>query len=368
MPTEHVVRRVLTKLGQRLGAGGDDTMLQQERLERASLKAADEVSQPAQGLLREALDDGLREWLENDAPQGWLTLLVLPPCQPEGLVEAWARAAGHQVATPPQRHELTADHAAAVPETDGAGLLVIPQLERWFIRQRNGLRTVRDLLARLAVLDRHCLVACNSWAWRFLVKSVGADVLLPQPRTLAAADASRLREWFAEHAADDAGRRITFRMASTGLDVLATDASGRLASGYLKQLAARSLGIPWVAGHMWRASLNVRADSDTLPERALRATAGDARTVWVAGVEDCRLPQGHEDRSMLALQALLIHDVLTAQELEAVLPATGEPDVVPALVASGFVQRKARLLRVRVSAYPAVRRALQSAGVPLGRM
>lgn len=250
----------------------------------------------------------------------------------------------------------------------GEGLLVIPRLEHWFLRQRDGLRAVRALLAQLAAQERRCLIACNSWSWRFLVKAVGADVLLPRPETLAAFDADQLRNWFGQHTADDAGRPVTFRLASTGEDVLAVDRHGALVSSHLQQLAARSFGIPWVAGALWRASLRLRTASDDLPERALRATAHDVRTVWVTDVDDPRMPRHHEDQALLVLQALLVHESLTAAELDAVLPSTGEADVLPALLAAGFISRDARLYRVCPAAYPRVRRSLQAAGFPVGEM
>jgi hypothetical protein len=364
MPTEHAVRKALIKLKRKLSRSNDESMLQQEGLEQASLKGLDEVCQPPDGFLRGALDKDLDGWLKAKAPGTWLKLLILPSCGPPGLVEDWAHAAGHQVLEKPQRHELSREDAI-VPELDGSGLLVIARLEHWFIRQRHGLHMIRSLLARLATLERHCLICCNVWAWRFLVKSVGADLLLPRPQTLAATDAASLRAWFASVAVDDDGKRITFRLAKSGDDVLAVDDSGALRNDHLQQLAARSGGIPWVAAHLWRASLNVRpGPDDDLPERARQATGADERTVWIADVDDSRLPAGHEDRSLLALQALLIHESLTDEELGAVLPATGEPDVVPALVASGFVEREGRVFRVRTIAYPAVRQALRSAGFP----
>ncbi len=343
MPTERVIRKALTRVRKKLARTSEDPLLQPDGLERASLQGLDELTRPSADLLREALDERFGDGSGRQPSDSWLTLLVLPPCDETGIVGDWARDAGHQLLASPQRHELIADRRAAAPDLDGAGLLVIPRLEQWFVRQRNGLQMLRSLLARLAVLERRCLIGCNSWAWRYLVKAVGADALLPRPLTLDACDALRLKAWFAEHAVDDAGRPLTFRLTNSGQDVLETDESGALQSGHLQQLAARSLGIPWAAAHLWRASLSVKTASDDLPERALRATADDFRTVWVADIDDGNLPPGHEDRSLLALQALLIHDALTEAELDSVLPATGEPDVMPALVAAGFVQREARL-------------------------
>ncbi len=368
MPTEHTVRKAWLRLRKKLTGKRDEALLQPNGLERASLQRFDELTHPHVELLDKAFEVSLQSWSRKNEPGSWLKVLVLPPCDGTGLVETWARAAGHQVLQAPPRDELTAVRTAVVPELAGSGLLVIPRLEHWFLRQRNGLQSIRALLAQLTMLERHCVIACNSWAWQFLVKAAGADLMLPRPLTLAAYDAERLGKWFEQLAADDEKRPLTFRLASTGEDVLACNDKDELQSGHLQQLAARSLGIPWVAGRLWRASLNATIASEDLPERAVRATADDARTVWVAEVGDPGLPRGHEDRSLLALQALLIHDGLTARQLEAVLPATGEPDVIPALLAGGFLDREEQTFRVRALAYPAARRALQSAGFPLGQM
>lgn len=366
MPTEHAVRRVLAKLGKKLSGGDEDSMLLQDGLKRASLNGLDKVCSNPDGFLHDALDKDLAAWLEAEAPDTWLKLLIVPSCDPQGLAEGWAHDGGHQVLAAPSRQALMSGHAH-IPDLKGSGLLVIPRLEHWFIRQRNGLHTIRTLLAQLVNLERRCLICCNVWAWQFLVKAVGADLLLPAPQTLAATDAASLKAWFTSMAVDDVGKRITFRLAKSGVDVLASDDNDKLRNDHLQQLAARSGGIPWVAAHLWRASLNVRRSPDSdLPERARQATGGDERTVWVTDVNDAQLPAGHEDRSLLVLQALLIHESLTAEELNLVLPATGEPDVMPALLGAGIVERQAQLFRVRAIAYPAVRQALRSAGFPSG--
>ena len=366
MPTDHAVRRTLAKLKKKFSSSDDDSILQQDGLERASLDGLDEVCSNPNGFLHEALDKDLADWLAADVPDEWLKLLIVPSCDPHGLAEEWALDGGHQVLAAPSRQALLTANGV-IPDLSGSGLLVIPRLEHWFIRQRNGLQMVRSLLSQLANLERRCLICCNVWAWQFLVKAVGADLLLPSPQTLAATDAPSLQAWFASMAVDDVGKRITFRLAKSGVDVLASDDNDKLRHGHLQQLAARSGGIPWVAAHLWRASLNMRrSPDDDLPERARQATGDDERTLWIADVEEHRLPPGYEDRSLLVLQALLIHDALTSEELDRVLPATGEPNVILALLAAGIVERQAQLYRVRALAYPTVRQALRSAGFPSG--
>ena len=105
-----------------------------------------------------------------------------------------------------------------------------------------------------------------------------------------------------------------------------------------------------------------------LSDRAAGATANDARTVWVVGTDEVALPRSNEDRALLVLQALLIHGGLTPTELALVLPTTGEPDMLAALVSTGHLQSEPRTHRHRISpmAYPTIRKALKAAGFPTG--
>ena len=107
-----------------------------------------------------------------------------------------------------------------------------------------------------------------------------------------------------------------------------------------------------------------------MSDRAAKAIAGDARTIWVVDVDDVEVPSSNEDRSLLVLQALLIHGALTPAEVDAVLPTTGEPDMLAALVSSGHLlrERESNRHRIRPKAHPAVRKALQAAGFPTGAM
>jgi hypothetical protein len=59
MPTEHAVRKALVKLKNKLIGDNEDSMLQQEGLERASLNGLDEVCSNPNGFFREALDNDL---------------------------------------------------------------------------------------------------------------------------------------------------------------------------------------------------------------------------------------------------------------------------------------------------------------------
>lgn len=369
-PADHALRNAIEKLKRKFLDPKSDTVLPGERLRRTTLELMNEVvDPPASGSYLAELGSSLQQWLAEDPAGEWLKVVVLPPCDAGNIIESWAREGSHEILRPPRRQDLLRGKPTGELDLRGKGLLVIPRLEHWFLRQRNGLVAVRSLLAQLALVERRCLIGCNSWAWNFLEKAAGADVLLPSPCTFPPFDAGRLHHWFAEMAGDAPGHRVTFRSARTGENVLATDQDGQPENGFLKLLAARSLGIPWVAWHLWRTSLRADDDADNVSERAAEeASCDEARTLWVIDVDDYRLPAGHEDRAMLVLQALLMHHALTAAELKCVLPETGEPDMMPALLAAGFVQREGELLSVGAAAYPAVRRALIADGCPVGPM
>ena len=372
MPTEHAFRGAWARVKQRISGADADLLLQHSGLERASLAAIDDLADsPDCHPLLQALDQELGAWSRDAGTQPRLRLIVMPPCDAAGTLEVWARTRGHALLRQPERIDLMGQ-AAQGDWSDSAseGLLVIPRLEQWFLRQRNGLHALRSMLSRLANTERRCVVGCDSWAWRFIVKSAGADLSLPHPQTFEPFDARRLRDWFAALARDSDGITTTFRLAGNGDDVLACsdDGDGEPSNAFLRQLAARSGGIPWVAWQLWRAGLKVNTGQEPLSERAAKATFGDARTVWVVDADDIELPRSNEDRSLLVLQALLIHGALTPAEIDAVLPATGEPDMLAALVASGHLRRERESSRygVKPTAYPAVRRALLTAGFPTG--
>ncbi len=372
MPTEHAFRATWARLKRRM-SGPEDPLLQHSGLDRATLAVSSDLADPPDcGPLLQSLDEQFGEWSRDSDPRHRLRTLIVPPCDSTGTLRVWAQLRGHALLPEPDRIDLTSLAAQdQLPDLTGDGLLVIPQLEHWFLRERNGLHALRSLLSKLACADRRCLVGCDSWAWRFIVKSAGADLTLARPQTFEPFDARRLRDWFATLArdGDSDGVTATFRLAGNGADVLACNEEGEPHNAHLRQLAARSGGIPWVAWHLWRASLKVSAGDEPLSDRAVGATAGDARTVWVVGDDvDVELPRTNEDRSLLVLQALLIHGGLTPDEINAVLPTTGEPDMLAALVTSGHLQRENRggRHRVRPMAYPAIRKALQAAGIPTG--
>lgn len=374
MPAEHVVCAVWRRVKQRFQSSPSTAVRPDNRLQPTTLKALDEVVRPpACGPLMDDFDTAVRTWLE-DPGSTFHSVVVLPPCDCDDVMGTWAKARGHTVLCAPARdrgHALSVIAGTDKNAAADASILVIPQLELWFLRQRNGLKAVRALLAELQQAERRCLIGCNSWAWAFLVRAVGAGLVLPSPRTFAAFDGQRLQAWFAELAVPTGDGRVAFRLASNGADVLETKEDGALAHNYLDELAARSHGIPWVAWHLWRDALRTGIDADEASKahgngQLKNGIHGNERTFWITGVPDPELPAHHDDNALLVLHALLMHGALGNEDLLSVLPDATAAEVLPALLRAGFIERRKGRLAVLPAAYPAVRRVLLADGFPMG--
>ena len=362
LPTDETLRHVVRRLGARLfDVVAEDPLVSEDRLHHTDAATLGRIAgPPASGPVAAGMDATFADWLAD--PEGpRLQLVVLPPCEEEGIVEGWAARHGLAALGPPPRDALLGSLPA--PDLAGEGVLVIPRLEAWILRHRDGLGAVRALLRAVADADRRCLVGCGTHPWAYLSRAVGAATGLPTPLTPPPTDAARLRRWFA--ASIGPGREFeTVRSTATGEDVLAADEDGEPACDVLRTLAARSRGIPWVAWHLWRDALRdtpaAGADDAPLPE------ADDDRTLWVAGLREVALPRGARTEALAVLHALLLHGAMTPAMLRGTLATADAADVVPALLDADIVTRADGRLRCAPVAYPAVRDALADAGHPLG--
>jgi len=364
----------LQLLGERLrllfSKPDDKPFIADDRLHRSTLKMLDEVvAPPACGPLLEELQATLEGWVTQREPLSWLKLIVLPPGDENGVVETWASAQGHEILPPPDRSDLISAAGVELPKLTDEGVLVIPQLERWFLRHRNGLHAVRQLLAELDVTKRHCLVSCNSWAWAFLCKAVGADLILPDALTFEAYDAERLHGWFSQLSEASTHTDLRFRLTQNGEDVMMLKGEDKDAHEYFTRLAARSLGIPWVAWRLWRRSLRSSSDDDEADSEVKAVAQDDGHTLWVSALEEFSLPGGaHNEAALLVLHAILIHGAITLEELRAVLPLVGESNILSALISAGLVERKDRQVTCFPAAYPAIRSGLATAGFSMDKL
>ena len=373
MPAPELLRKLLGRVQALLNHRAAKPFIADDRLKKATMDQLNEVvAPPACGPLLAELDRTVTAWRGEHPAVSNVKMIVVPPCDENAILQAWARQNGHQVLDPPGRDALIQVPVLPLPALDGEGLVVIPRLEDWFIRHRNGLRTVRNLLAAIDGCGRQVVVGCNSWAWVFLGKAVGADLVLPDAVTFIAFDEMRLHRWFGQLAAAEATGSVRFRRSQTGNNVLELGEDGTPKDDYLRTLAGRSMGIPWVAWHMWRRSL--RSDEDEGPASDAKAVMSadkdevpGEQTLWVAALDEYVLPGKNEQSALLVLQALLIHGPLSAAHLRLVLPLVGESNIVSVLVKAGFVARDGDRFTCRAAAYPAIRAGLASAGLPPDR-
>lgn len=359
-PERAAVKMAMMRLHTLLTRRGDRPFIAEDRLDDSADVFSDMAAPPFYAPLMDELDDTLADWTADGAPAQWIKPVVLPPCDEQDLLSQWARRHHHDVLTPPTRDALLIDTLEPPLDLSGDGVLVIPRLEAWFLRHRSGLGLIRSLLESLADLKRHCVIGCNSWAWAFLCKAVDAHLILPEPLTLKPFDEPRLRRWIAGIARQQAVEGTRFRLNSNGKNIFALDRKDRPREEYFETLAARSRGIAWVAWHIWQRSLKKARDTEDNDY-----SDDDQQTLWVVALEEFSLPGSDGTQALLILQALLIHESLSARELECVLPDPGSSGMRHALHRAGFIGEKSGRYYCRPAAYPAIRDGLATAGFPL---
>ncbi|WP_298913210.1 hypothetical protein [uncultured Algimonas sp.] len=338
---------------------GDASGIDTGRLERPSQALLDDLSEPpAHQPVVSELDATLSGWL--DAPENGPRhqTIVLPPCDREDLLGRWAGDRGLPVFGLDRGvGELDAlDTASAEP-------LVVPKLERHFLRTRDGLVRMRILIDRMARMERSLIVGCNSWAWQFLRKSCEIDLVFSDPVTFRAYDRERLRAWLgtlAHAPADETA--LCFRAAATGRDVFGNGDGEAEVSSFMTDLAKRSLGIPWVAWHLWRDSLRTEIPIHD-DEDAMRDCKPN--TLWVAELQSPSVPSRSDQNALLILHALLIHGGLTDDQIVQTVPLVTYTNVLSSLLRGGLIDETDGLYRCHPAAYPAVRDGLKNNGYPV---
>ncbi|GAA0842139.1 B3/4 domain-containing protein [Marinobacter szutsaonensis] len=331
-----------------------------------------------------ALLDSLAELRQSETLRREVAVVVAPPFS--GVREALVRLPGlgavsadaeswHLVA-PPDNLLMNREGARRWwDEQDLTGPWVIPELADFWLRHTSGFALISELLQRMVSGQiGPGLVGCSSWCWQFW------ESYLPNahlgPLTLAPLDADRLGQWLEYLAASRDGRAITARMTDDGLYVLPVenppDAEKRKHSGFLRDLATASRGIPGVALAIWQRSLRARPEDEMEedPDSQIRGPGG--RSCWVVPLDQLSLPSMPQssDRSIgFILHALLLHDGLDEERI-ALVTGVGEPELQLAL---SRLARADVVYEVEASGrwhvtplgYPTVRRHLQSWGYPV---
>lgn len=314
------------------------------------------------------------DWFNNRRPTRLVRACVgAPGCNISGILQRLAQQRGLSVLAPPPPESLlnsTGLNASdrQSPSESADAILVIPNLERWFLRHENGLTALRALIEQLASGGQRALIGCDSWAWSFLQRAVGIEGLLGQPQSLAPFDACRLDLWFRsslklqtfEFRERDGNQEVFPDLAPA--DDETGDAPKRERSALMTSLAARARGNLGVALAVWRECLRTREKDDDR-----EAPPAGSRVLWVVSPDELSLPEipANADRMhRFLLHSILVHGGLPLSAIYGLMPFSRE-DVrgrIGELQNAGVIEQRDERLQVSLAAYPAVRRDLHGEG------
>ena len=101
------------------------------------------------------------------------------------MLETWAPTCRASILASPSSAELMEGTAKLWPalQEPGDGILVIPRLERCFLRHHRGLRLMRLLIETVWGTPRRLIIGCDAWAWKYLCQAVEIDALCPKALT-----------------------------------------------------------------------------------------------------------------------------------------------------------------------------------------
>ena len=258
--------------------------------------------------------------------------------------------------------------------------LVVPQLDKFFLRHHNGIDHFRRFMARLVNSNQRCVIGCNSWLWKFLNQAMSFSENFFEPYFLQSLGANELQDFFCQLEAQNGVNLTLFRQTDSGSFVLPMlkTYEGQLPatlkeayetktddfpSLFIKKLALHSRGIPLVAWSTWRSSMNM-APEEEVAEAAKDAAAADrGKTIWVKPFEKIskpEIPSGLGRSASFILQLLLLQDGLPQDLIYRLLDF--DKDAIAGtlyrLRRAGLVVLENDIWRVSWIGYPEVRRYL----------
>ncbi len=350
-----------------------DAKVQQSRLSSKSLEAASRV--PDWHAAAQTLAQHLGEWLGSSQASGSGARALVGPagCGVPAMLHTLAEVEQLKILAPPSSESLMGNvecHDAVLNSLDKSEseVLIIPQLERFYLRHTNGLELIRRLTERL-LSRRRVLIGCNSWAWAFLDKAIGVEDLLGNPLALTPYDDQRLDAWFRSNY--DLSQ-VEFRQSHNNEPVFppCPDQDTRegeqshKTSDLIKSLAAHARGNLGVALALWRQGLRTH---DPESDASGPAEAAARSVYWVVSPSEFELPglaSELDDLHRFVLHALLLHAGLSLPTLMSLLPFPHE-DVcghVRELRHAGLISEQNGLDHVTLTAYPLVREHLVGEG------
>lgn len=370
LPAQQSVNLLLSRLRKWLKRDENQPLLGEDKLQTAEQDDDFDISpSPVCEPIQTALSNTLDDWWQSDSPDQWVSIIILPPHSPIAPIMHWASGHESRLIEPPDRASLLSESYRFSLDGPEHELLVIEDLSQWFLRHINGLGAIKSLMHQLSQTQRHCLVGCSSWSWAFLSQALAIDANLPTPRAMSAFDGDALQEWIGL-ASSQMYPSAVFRLANSGYRLLEpdndseSDSARKASANYFKELAAKSLGIPWIAWAMWQNSLRTQIRNEDKPTK-LPARFDDEHVLWVVNLDDLSLPEDHNHVVKLILHALLLHRGLSHTELALVMPECDIHRHLPRLVNQGLVESVDGQFFCTMLAYPSIRRSLNASGFPL---
>ena len=387
-PAREVVRNGIVSFWERLHPVSGLSGVTRQALRSIPFYLLDRAAPvPDSACMVTALQTALRGWFNGHVPQQAVQVIIGAPGSGVGqAVTQLARCQGWQLMGPPEPEQILAGGTAWLDKAKANGLvpLVIPRLGKCYLRHQEGLILMGRLLDWLQTTKRRCLIACDSWAWAYLVKSLQIDVMLPNPLVLAPFDGARLQFWLPALSQKIHKGRFIFRETENGRPLFPmADIYEKALNGVstqterygdwvsvsylLRQLAAHGRGLPGIVWELWRRCLQIGIDVN-LDKLAQEQAASDKRyTIWVRPWAHLKLPivpsEAGTDES-LVLHAILLHGGASAQLIASLLPLSDNEvrRILRACWEWGLVEKKHGNWYISLLAYPNVRHFLAMEG------
>lgn len=337
-----------------------------------------------------ALTAVLHGWELSKEPEQSVRVLVGPPGS--GVAQAavaLARQNGWQIMGAPSERQILAGGDAWLDQVTRPGLvpLVLPRLGKCFLRHQEGLTLLSRLLDWLQTSPRRCLIACDSWAWAYLKKSLQIDVMVPTPLVLSQFDGAKVQFWLPFLANRIHNGRFTFRQMEDGKLIfpLAETYSQAIAHyrangeierygdwiavhHFFRLLAAHGRGLPGVIWQLWRQSLEITYEGSPDSVKPEASFDDDKRyTVWVQPWSRLQLPtmpSGLGTDESLVLHTILLHGGASAALIADLTPLSHNEvrRILQMFWRANLLEKEEDRWLVPLLAYPTVRGYLDNEG------
>lgn len=365
VPTTKLVEKYWRKTLALISHGDQQPYLPSDELASTDDKALRQFFPPPRyDELYDELDATLKNAFDHRPPHP-LFWLCLPAGDP-GILAGWAARHDYQVLSPPTRADLSthqSTHQSAKlgeQAKAGRGVLVVPMLERWFLRELSGVTLLKATLSRLEAHDGPVIISTNGFALLFLQQLFAGHNLMAKALTFRPYQGERLYRWLFQQIYQGDSRSFIIKDSVSGRELFAkTSAEPCPAPAILARLAADCRGIPWLAWQLLTSTLKTRkqvSDGDSTTE-VYDTSAG----LWRHAPAQRREHALYADNARFLLHALAVHGPLAKADIARVIPC--DLGSLGDLCLDGFVLAKDGEYRLNPLCYSAIVQSLKSAGI-----